>query len=146
MKTIREVLQEKGGTVYTIGTEETVFSALQFMGEKHLGALLVLNGGQVAGIVSERDYARKVVLLGLSSLNTPVREIMTDAPIVAQAGQNIVEGLALMTERRIRHLPVMDGNKLVGLVSIGDLVKAALEEKGFLLEHAGALQQRQASF
>ena len=101
-----------------------MYDALQLMADKDVGALLVLDDGKLAGILSERDYARKVILQGKASKTTPVREIMTTQVVCAQAGESIEEAMVLMTNKRIRHLPMLDGERLVGVVSIGDLVKA----------------------
>lgn len=129
MKTVRQLLQGKGGAVHSIAPGARVFEALQLMADKDIGALLVMEGGRLAGIMSERDYARKVILAGKSSHDMAVREIMTERVVTVQPSQTVEECMALMTERRIRHLPVMEGDKLVGLLSIGDLVKAVIAEQ-----------------
>ncbi|SRR6056297_629344 len=134
MKTIADILREKGSLVHTIGRDETVYVALQKMAEANIGALLVTDEQQqVVGIVSERDYARKVALQGISSLETPVSSIMTDQVCCTRPDHSVEECLALITEQRCRHLPVMADDKLLGLVSIGDLVKASLAEKEFMI-------------
>jgi CBS domain-containing protein len=129
MKTVRQLLQTKGGVIYSIAPEAKLYDALKMMAEKNVGALLVVAGGKLAGIISERDYARKVILHGKSSHDIPVREIMSDKVVTVQPGQTVEECMALMTDNRIRHLPVMDGDRLVGLLSIGDLVKEVIAEQ-----------------
>lgn len=119
---IREILGNKGGAVWTISPDETVFAALQLMAEKNVGALLVTKGEKLVGIVSERDYSRKVVLLGRSSRKTSVREILSGHLVQVTPDHTVEECMRLMTEHRIRHLPVLDGGKIAGVVSIGDLV------------------------
>ena len=129
MKTIRQLLQVKGSGVHTIGPDARVIDALKLMSEKEIGALVVVDGGKLVGILSERDYARKVILLGKSSHDIPVREIMTGKILTVQPTQTIEECMALMTSRRVRHLPVTDGERLLGLVSIGDLVKQVIADQ-----------------
>src|SRR5688500_10674416 len=124
MKPVSQILQTKSdNTVHAVAPDALVHSALQLMAEKRIGALLVMEGQQVVGIVSERDYARKVELLGRVAKETRVSEIMSAPVIVVRHDQNNEECRALMTENRLRHLPVVDNGKLVGLISIGDLVK-----------------------
>lgn len=134
MKTAREVLRHKGGTVHTIGSGATVFEALARMAELEIGALVVVDGGRPVGLLSERDYARSVVLKGRTSRDTPVREIMTRRVIAVRPEQPLEECMALMTEKRVRHLPVVEDGKLVGLISIGDLIKAMVSEQQFIIE------------
>lgn len=129
MKTVKQMLQIKGGAVHSVTPQTMVFDALKLMAEKNIGAVLVLADGKVAGIMTERDYARKVILLGKSSRDIAVREIMSDKVLTVQTAQTVEECMALMTNKRIRHLPVMDGEKLVGLLSIGDLVKEVIAEQ-----------------
>jgi CBS domain-containing protein len=129
MKTVRQLLQLKGGAVHSVTPQTMVFGALKLMAEKNIGAVLVVADGKVAGIMTERDYARKVILHGKSSHDMPVREIMSDKVVTVQPEQTVEDCMALMTGRRIRHLPVMDGEKLVGLLSIGDLVKEVIAEQ-----------------
>jgi CBS domain-containing protein len=133
MKTVKQILKEKGAEVWTIGPDQTVLEALRLMAEKEVGALLVINSGGVVGIISERDYARKVILRGVYSKDTPVRDIMSGKVFFVRPDQTAEECLALMTEMRCRHLPVMEDNELKGLVSIGDAVKAVISEKEFLI-------------
>lgn len=138
VKTVRDILRRKGSEVYSIDADANVYSALELMAEKNVGALLVLNGDTPVGILSERDYTRKVILHGRSSLQTPVNKIMTREICYVLPGNTVEECLALITEKRYRHLPVFENGQLLGMVSIGDLVKASIEEKEFIigqLEH-----------
>ena len=123
MNQLSEILEEKGGDVLQIDADASVFEAVQRMVEMNVGSLLVTEGGEIAGIVTERDYLRRVTLEGRTDRETPVREIMSSPLIVVTPETTIDECMALMTDRRIRHLPVVDEGKVVGLVSIGDLVK-----------------------
>lgn len=134
MKTVKDVLDGKGYQVYSIAPTATVYEALKLMGEKEVGALAVTDGGRLVGIVSERDYARKVILRGRTSRDTFVREIMTSAVITTRLDQTVEECMALMTDRRIRHLPVMEAGQLIGMISIGDLVKSIIAEQQFMIE------------
>ena len=134
MKTVRDILKVKGYDVCSIEPGASVFDALKLMAEKEIGALVVLEGNKVVGLISERDYARKVVLQGRASPTTQVREIMTNRIAYVHPEQNVEECMALVTEKRIRHLPVMDGEKLVGIISIGDLVKSIISEQKFIIE------------
>lgn len=134
MKTVSEVLRAKGNTVWSVRPDSTVFDALGLMAERRVGALLVLDAGRVIGIFSERDYARRGILEGRASKSTPVREIMTSKVMYVTPEHTLEECLALMTDKRIRHLPVMEGDELVGVVSIGDLVKGIIDEQRFLIE------------
>ena len=135
MKTAADVLKSKAHqAVHTITPGAMVFDALKLMADKNIGALLVMEGERIAGIITERDYARKIVLMSRSSKETPVREIMTSAVIFVRPGQTTEECMVLMTENRLRHLPVVDGNSLLGLVSIGDLVKSIISEQKFTIE------------
>ena len=134
MKTVKEILQTKGNDVLSIGHEQTVYDALVKMAEADVGALVVVGDkDELVGILSERDYARKVILKGASSLNTQVKDIMTDKIFYVSPQQSVEECMALVTEQRCRHLPVMDAEKMVGVVSIGDLVKASISEKEYLI-------------
>ena len=137
-KSIRDVLKSKGDSVITIRADETVYKALELMAAENVGALLVMEGEQVAGLISERDYARKVILEGLSSPETAVQKIMISKVLYITPDKSVEEGLALMSDKRCRHLPVLEDNKLIGMVSIGDLVKAHVADKDFMinqLEH-----------
>jgi CBS domain-containing protein len=134
MKTIKEVLEVKGGEVYSIGPDALVLDALKLMAEKEIGALVVLEDERLVGIVSERDYARKVILKGRSSRDTKVREIMATRVLCTEPGQGVEECMALMTDKRVRHLPVMDAGELVGIVSVGDMVKSIIAEQKFVID------------
>jgi len=135
MKTAADILKSKADpTVHTIAPTASVLDAVRRMAEKNIGALLVVEGERVVGIVSERDYARKIVLLARSSKDTPLRDIMSTPVMYVRPDQSSEECMALMTENRLRHLPVMDGGRLVGLVSIGDLVKDIISEQKFIIE------------
>jgi CBS domain-containing protein len=131
MKTLKRVLADKGNQVYSIGPDATVFEALTEMADREVGALIVLEGEAVVGIFSERDYARKIILQGKSSRETTVREIMTDRVVYANPEMTLDECLAVMTDKRIRHLPIMRDSELLGVVSIGDLVKGIIDEQRF---------------
>jgi len=133
MKILQRVLDAKGSEVFSIGPGASVFDALEEMAKRDVGALIVMEDGQVVGIFSERDYARKIILAGKSSHETPVRDIMTDRVIYARPDLTLEQCLALMTDKRIRHLPVMRGGDLIGVVSIGDLVKGIIDDQRFLI-------------
>ena len=124
--TISEVLDDKGNQVWSVAPTTLVYDVIQMMADKNIGALPVLEGDRVLGIVSERDYTRKVVLQGKSSKSTQVREIISGQVVAVTRDQTVQDGLRLMTKHRIRHLPVMEGNQLLGIVSIGDLVNAVI--------------------
>lgn len=132
--TVRQVLLRKGSEVYAVPPQATVLEALQKMAQHNVGALLVMEGEALVGIFSERDYARKLVLLGRFSKDTRVEEVMTPAPITVPPEANLSEVMRLMTERHIRHLPVVEGAKVVGVVSMGDVVKAILSDQAVLIE------------
>lgn len=134
METLRQLLSSKGNEIWSVGPDASVFDAIGIMAEKGIGALVVLDGEKLVGIVSERDYARKVVLKERASKQTPVGDIMTKDVLYARPDHTVEECLALMTEKRIRHLPVLDGDKLIGMVSIGDLVKAIIAEQKHVIE------------
>jgi len=129
MKSLKQLLNAKGHHIHSIRPDAKVIEALQLMAQKDIGALLVTDAGRVGGILSERDYARKVILQGKSSHDIPVREIMTSGVVTVDPSKSIEDCMALMTQRRIRHLPVCEGDKLVGIVSIGDLVKEVIAEQ-----------------
>ncbi len=129
--TVREVLRRKGHDVYAISKDATVFAALEAMAEHDVGALLVFDGGRLVGMISERDYARKVVLMGHASKNLPVHRIMTPEPLCVAPELTVEQCMAIMTARRARHLPVIQSGRVIGLVSIGDVVKSIIEEQRF---------------
>jgi CBS domain-containing protein len=130
---VRDILKGKGNEIWSVSLDTTVFDALKLMAEKNVGALVVLEGEKVAGIFSERDYARKVVLKGKASREMAVKEIMTSEVTYILPAQSVEECMALMTDKRIRHLPVLEGEKLVGVISIGDVVKAIISDKEFII-------------
>lgn len=134
MMTVRELLEQKGGVVWTIAPNASVFEAIRTMAEKGVGALVVVEGARVVGIISERDYARKVILQGKSSRQTSCREIMTDRVFFVTQERTLDECMALMTDKRIRHLPVMKDDHLVGIVSVGDCIKAIISKQQFIIE------------
>lgn len=121
--TARHLLEVKGGDVWSISPDVSVYEALRMMADKDVGALLVMEGDHLAGIISERDYARKIVLLGKTSRDTLVREIMSSKLFTIHPDQTVEEAMELMTQKRVRHLPVMDGEHVLGVISIGDVVK-----------------------
>jgi len=131
--TVRQLLLEKGPTVWTVDPDASVFDALQLMADKNVGALPVVAGGQLVGIFSERDYARKVILHGQASRETPVRAIMTSNVVTVSPDQDLSDCMRIMTDKRIRHLPVIEGGRQVGVLSIGDVMKAVLAEQEFLI-------------
>lgn len=129
MKTLLQLCQAKGSQVYSIRPDARVIEALQLMAQKDIGALPVLDGERLVGIMSERDYARKVILLGRSSQDIEVRDIMTTDVVTVDPRRTVEECMSVMTQKRVRHLPIVEGGKLVGLVSIGDLVKEVIAEQ-----------------
>ena len=129
MISVRQLLEQKGRAVFSIAPGAAVLEAIRMMAERHVGALLVMERDSLSGIVSERDYARKVILMGRSSADTPVRDIMSAPVITVQPEATVQTCMQIMTERRVRHLPVVDSGRVVGMVSIGDLVKAVMAEQ-----------------
>ncbi|MEO5566466.1 MAG: CBS domain-containing protein [Luteimonas sp.] len=129
MRTVRQLLEAKAPEVFAIGPDAPVIDAIRLMAEKRIGALLVMHAGKLAGILSERDYARKIVLQGRSSRDTPVRDIMTAEVVTIGLANTADHCMQLMTDRRLRHLPVVEGGNVLGVVSIGDLVKAVIEDQ-----------------
>lgn len=129
MRTVRQLLEAKDAEIFAIGPDAPVVEAIRLMAEKGIGALLVMDGGGLVGIVSERDYARKVVLQGRSSADTPTREIMTSAVITVDVNDSADHCMQVVTEKRIRHLPVINNGQVIGVVSIGDLVRAVIEDQ-----------------
>ena len=134
MRTARHLLEAKAPDIFAIGPDDPVLDAVREMADKHIGALLVIDAGTLVGIVSERDYARKVVLQGRSSHDTPVRDIMTTDVITVRPVDTTEHCMQIMTERRIRHLPVVEDSAVIGVVSIGDLVKAVIEDQQLELD------------
>ena len=134
MRTVRHLLEAKTPEVFAIGPDAPVIEAVRLMAEKGIGALLVMQGGRLAGILSERDYARKIVLQGRSSADTPVRDIMTADVVTVALDDTADRCMQLVTARRIRHLPVVDRDAVLGVVSIGDLVKAVIEDQQLELD------------
>jgi len=135
MITVNQILEEKGHQVWTISPESMVYEALKIMAEKEVGALIVVEKDELVGVISERDYARKVVLKGKSSLETPVKEIMSTQVYFVNPEATAEECMALMTEKRIRHLPVIQEKKLAGVISIGDVVKSVITSQKITIEH-----------
>jgi CBS domain-containing protein len=129
MRTVRQLLESKAPEVFAIGPDQPVLDAIKLMADRRIGALLVMEAGRLVGILSERDYARKIVLQGRSSATTPVSEIMTGQVVSVGLDDTADRCMQLVTDRRIRHLPVLDGDAVLGVVSIGDLVKAVIEDQ-----------------
>lgn len=134
MKNCRELLDQKGNAIWSVKPDETVFSTLQLMADKGIGAVLVFEGDRLIGLFSERDYARQVILKGKSSRDTAVREVMTSRVTYVRPDQTVDDCMAVMTDKRVRHLPVIDGAQVIGILSIGDIVKAVISEKQFIIE------------
>ena len=134
MTYVSQLLDRKGRATYSIEPEDPVLEAIQLMADHHVGALLVMKGGELVGIVSERDYARKVILLGRSSAETPVWQIMSSPVLTVSLRHSVQECMELMTEHRVRHLPVVESGRVVGIVSIGDLVKAVIQDQQATIE------------
>jgi CBS domain-containing protein len=134
MVTVRQLLDQKGPEVFSVGPEDTVLDAIQKMAENDVGSLIVLDDGHLVGIVTERHYARNVFLKGRSSPTTNVKDIMTTRVICARPEQSVEECMAVMTEKGVRHLPVLECKKVIGIISIGDLVKSIIEDQKFTIE------------
>lgn len=134
MKTVRHLLDEKGRDIYSVGPDDSVYDAIETMATRGVGALLVMEGDELRGILSERDYARKVILQGRSSKETKVREIMTERVTGIELERSVEDAMAIMTDKRIRHLPVIVGGKVDGIISIGDVVRAVISEHEFHIE------------
>ncbi|HQZ38434.1 MAG TPA: CBS domain-containing protein [Vicinamibacterales bacterium] len=132
--TVREVLRTKGGDVYAVGPGQSVFDALQLMADRNIGAVLVVEGARTLGIFTERDYSRQVVLKGRASKDTPVRDVMTARVVYVTPDRTMDDCMALMTSKRCRHLPVVEDGRLAGVLSIGDVVKAVISDKQFLID------------
>jgi CBS domain-containing protein len=133
--TIERILQEKDGVIWNIGPEETVYDAIAEMAARKVGALLVMQGPTLVGIISERDYARKVILQGLSSRDTKVRDIMTASPVTITPEATVEDCMRVMTHHHIRHLPVLNRGRVIGVVSIGDMVNAIISEQAETIDH-----------
>lgn len=134
MKTVQQVLEDKKFKVLSVAPGSSVYDALKLMAEQDVGALLVLEGERLTGIFSERDYARKVILFGKSSRETQVREIMTEKVLVVSSSATMEDCMALMTDNRVRHLPVVEGSRVVGVISIGDVVKETIADQRQTIE------------
>ena len=134
MRLVSQILQSKGHDVWFVGPQTTVFDAVKLMSEKGVGALLVMENKKMVGIISERDYARRVILEGKSSRQTPVTDVMTKRVLWVAPERTVEECMALMTDKRVRHLPVVDNTRVVGMVSIGDLVKAIIAEQQIIID------------
>ncbi len=134
IKTVSSILKGKGFDIWSVSPDDTVFDALTLMAEKKCGALVVLEGEKMCGIISERDYARKIILLGKSSKETLVKEIMSSTVFYASPNLTAEECMAVMIDKRVRHLPVMEDENLIGVISIGDVVKAIIDEKVFVID------------
>ena len=133
MTAVRQLLDQKGRNIWSIHPDATVFDAIAKMAEKDIGSLVVMESEELVGIITERHYARNVVLKGKTSLTTPVRDIMERHVVIAQSGQSVDECMAIMSEERVRHLPVFEGEKPIGIVSIGDLVKSIIGDQKFAI-------------
>jgi len=142
MKTVRDVLRRKGSEVSSVGPDTTVYDALKQMADRNIGAVVVLDGGHPIGLFTEREYARQVILKGKSSRDVAVREIMVSPVVCIAPQQNIEECMALMTDKRVRHLPVLEDDRMIGILSIGDIVKAVIDDKEFLIEQLATYIQR----
>lgn len=134
MKLVKQILDSKGRDIWFIHPDDSVLELIKLMAEKEVGALPVMEDRRLVGIVSERDYARKVILKGRSSKQTPVKDIMTTNVLCAQPEQTVEECMALMTEKRVRHLPVVEAERVVGMLSIGDLVKVIIADQRYMIE------------
>lgn len=134
MTTIRQLLREKGHKICSVGPESTVYDAIRKMADEDIGSLVVMEGGKIVGIITERHYARNVVLKGRTSPATRVRDIMENKVLYAQPDQSVEECMAIMTDKRVRHLPVIEQGKEIGIVSIGDLVKSIISDQKFTID------------
>ena len=134
METVRSMLRHKGADIFWVTPEATVYEAIAMMADKSVGALLVLSGGKLTGIVSERDYARKVILKGKHSHEMQVKEIMTSPVFTVSAGHSVEDCMRVITAHRIRHLPVMDGDALLGMISIGDVVRSIISAQAHAID------------
>jgi CBS domain-containing protein len=135
MEKVRDILQQKGNNIFSVSPNTTVYDALDFMCDKNVGALLVVEDGRLRGIFTERDYARKVILRGKASRETLIEEIMTERPTTVTPDSTIEDCMKIMTNKFIRHLPVLDRNELIGLISIGDVVRYIIDEQKYIIEN-----------
>ncbi len=135
MGKVREILRSKGGAVFSVEPDITVYQAIEQMCERNIGGLLIVENEKLVGIFTERDYARKLILKGKSSKETKISELMTSNPITVTPHSTIDECMDIMTEKRIRHLPVVEGDKLVGVISIGDVVRQIIIDQKSIIEH-----------
>lgn len=138
MKTVKEILQVKGYDTWSVAPDVPVYDALKLMADKNVGAVLVIDAGNLVGIMSERDYARKVILKGKSSKEILVREIMTEKVLCVRPDQTVKECMTLMTDKRVRHLPILEDDRLIGVISIGDVVNSIISEQEYVIERLGA--------
>ena len=134
MRNIKQLLVDKGDDILTIGPNSSVYDAIKAMADNHVGSLLVMENENLVGIITERDYSRNIILKGKSSKNTPVKDIMVSNVLCVKPKQTVEECMALMTDKRVRHLPVIEDDKIIGIISIGDLVKAIISEQKFMIE------------
>ena len=134
MKTVADILKTKGSEIYSAAPDDSIFDAIKMMADKGVGSVVVMDGDKLVGIMTERDYARKVILEGKSSRNSSVREVMTTQVLCVSPERTVDECMALMTDKRARHLPVLDHKRVVGVISIGDLVKAVISEQQILID------------
>jgi len=134
MQTIKQLLESKGNEVLTIDPNDSVYDAIKSMADHHIGSLIVMQNEHMVGIITERDYSRNVILKGKSSVNTPVKDIMTTNVLYTKPEQTIEEAMALMTDKRLRHLPVIENSNVLGIISIGDLVKTIISEQKHIIE------------
>jgi CBS domain-containing protein len=135
MGKVRDILESKGSVVFAVQPSAIVYSAIELMCQKNIGGLLIVENDKLVGIFTERDYARKLILKGKSSKDTPISELMTKDPFTVTPENSIEDCMNLMTDKHIRHLPVVDGNKLIGMISIGDVVKTIIHEQKGIIEH-----------
>ena len=138
MQTIKQLLEKKGNEIITIEPDSSVYDAIKSMADNHIGSLIVMEKGKLVGIITERDYTRKIILKGKSSASTPVKDIMTKNILCTNPEQTVDEAMALITDKRVRHLPVVENNHVIGIISIGDLVKTIISEQEYIinqLEH-----------
>lgn len=134
MQTIKQLLENKNSAILTIDPNDSVYDAIKSMADNHIGSLIVMQNKHMVGIITERDYSRNVILKGKSSVNTPVKDIMTTNVLCTKPEQTIEEAMALMTDKRVRHLPVVENGNILGVVSIGDLVKTIISEQKHIIE------------